>query len=209
MEYSAAPIIAANWMEWVFPIIVFILYTLGQLMSLKKNNKPKQLPRGPQPRDPAIPPQKPRSLEEKLRGEVEAFLRQVRGDQPDGEETAPVVVTQRPLVVKAEQTPQRLVEIERPRESIQEHVAKRLSTAEIGQHARALGGEVSQADEKFQTQLQQKFQHHLGSLEPEQERRQPRRRENKVAAEIAELLRSPSGMRQVIIASEILRRPEI
>lgn len=208
MQHLAIYIVAANWMEWVFPVIVFILYTLGQLMSAR-GNKAKKPPRVPKPRDPAAPPQKPRTLEEKLRGEVEDFLRQVRGDQPEAEEPSPVVVAQRPVVVKVEQAPRRIVELEKPRESIQESVAKHMSTADITQNAHTLGADIDQADERMVAHLQQTFQHQLGSLEPKQIQPRPIKRQNKSAAEIAELLRSPKGMRQAIMLSEILRRPEI
>lgn len=206
--FQLSPIIAAGWIEWVFPIIVFILYTIGQLVSNNKGNKPPQpQPRGPKPRGPVAPPQQPRTLEEKLRGEVEQFLRKVQGEQPE-EAPRPTVVTQRPLVVKMEPSSQSVLELEPPRESLQQHVSKHMSTADVTQHVATLGAEVGQADEKLEAHLQQKFQHQIGALEHRQQRAEPQRRQNKAAAEIAALLRTPTGMRQAIIASEILRRPE-
>ncbi len=204
--FELTPIIAAGWIEWVFPIIVFILYTIGQLVTNKGGNKPPQ--RGPKPRGPVAPPQQPRTLEEKLRNEVEQFLRKVQGEEPE-QIKRPTVVTQRPLVVKMESSPQSVLELEPPRESVQEHVSKHMSTADVTQHVGTLGAEVGQADEKLEAHLQQKFQHQIGALEHRQQRAEPQRRQNKAAAEIAALLRTPTGMRQAIIASEILRRPEI
>jgi hypothetical protein len=202
-------IIAAGWIEWVGPLVVFILYVLGQLMTAKDKKPPQPQQREPRPRGVVAPPQQPRTLEEKLRSEVEQFLRQVQGEQPNtGQTKRPTVVTKRPLVVKVEQLSPSALELEPPHESVQEHVSKHMSTADITQHAATLGVEVGHADEKLQAHLQEKFQHQVGALEPRQQRAEPQRRQNKAAAEIAALLRSPTGMRQAIIASEILRRPE-
>ncbi len=207
--YQIAPIIAAGWIEWVGPLIVFILYALGQLMSGKPNKPPQPQPRGMRPRDQVAPPQQPRTLEEKLRNEVEEFLRKVQGEQPKPQQTTgPVVVSQRPAVVKVEQDTRSMLELEPLRESIQEQVSKHMSTTDVTQHVATLGAQVGQADEKLEAHLQQKFQHQIGAIEQRQQRAEPQRRQNKAAAEIAALLRSPTGMRQAIIASEILRRPE-
>jgi hypothetical protein len=209
-------IIAAGWIEWAGPIIVFILYSIGQLV-MNQGKKPAPQQRPPQKPRPAVPPQQqPRTLEEKLRGEVEDFLRQVQGEKPrQGEkpkqpQAAPrQVVTQRPVVVKVEQPVEAVVELEPARVSLQEHVARHISTADVTQHAAALGAEVGLADEKMVAHLQEKFQHRLGALEQrEQQPAEAPRRRSAAAAEIAALLRSPQGMRQVIVASEILRRPE-
>jgi hypothetical protein len=193
------PIIAAGWAEIIGPLVVFIFYILGHLLS-GKGNKPQPQPRIPKPRGAAVPPQQPRTLEEKLRGEVEEFLRQVQGEAPRPAKPQPVVVMQRPVVVS---------EIEPRRESLQEHVAKHISTADVTQHTATLGAEVGLADEKMVAHLQERFQHHVGALEPRQQRAAPQRRQNTAAVEFAQLLRSPNGMRQIIIANEILRRPEI
>jgi hypothetical protein len=99
-------------------------------------------------------------------------------------------------------------EVEPVRVSLQEHVARHISTSDVSQHAATLGAEVGLADEKMVAHLQERFQHRLGALEQrdQQEAAVPRRRSP--SADIAELLKSPQGMRQVIVASEILRRPE-
>lgn len=199
---------AAGWAEWVGPVVVFILYTIGQLV-MQQGKKPAPRQRQPQKPRPAAAQPPARTLEEKLRSEVEDFLRQVKGEKPKQPEAPPQPVVQRPRVVQAEQPVAMPVESAPERVTVGEHVARHISTAELTQHAATLGSEVSQTDERFESQLHDKFQHQIGSLEPRQQQTisRPRRR-NAAAAEIAELLRSPQGMRQVIIASEILRRPE-
>jgi hypothetical protein len=209
-------VIAAGWLEWAGPVIVFILYSIGQLV-MNQGKKPAPQQRPPQKPRPAVPPQQqPRTLEEKLRGEVEDFLRQVQGDKPkQGErprqpQAAPrPAVTQRPLVVKVEQPAESVVEVEPARVSLQDYVSQHMSTADVTQHAATLGAEVGLADEKMVAHLQERFQHRLGALEQrEQQHSAAPLRRSPAAAEIAELLKSPKGMRQVIVASEILRRPE-
>jgi hypothetical protein len=196
------PLIAAGWIEWAGPVIVFILYTIGQLV-MNQGKKPAQQRVPPKPR-PAVPPQQPRTLEEKLRSEVEDFLRQVQGEPPK-----PAKAPQRPTVVRVEQPVEAVIELESERVSVQEHVARNISTTDVTQHATTLGAEVGHADEKLQAHLQQKFQHQIGALEPRQQRpAEPRRVRGAAAAEIANLLLNPNGVRQVIVASEILRRPE-
>lgn len=204
----ATPVFSAGWIEWAGPIIVFILYTIGQLV-MSQGKKPAQQRVPPKPR-PAAPPPQPRTVEEKLRSEVEEFLRQVQGEPPKPAQTRPKTVgPAKPVVVKIEQPAATVIELEPERMTLQEHVARHISTADVVQHAVALGAEVGQADEKMVAHLQERFQHQLGALEPRQQQQpEVRRLRNATATEIANLLRSPTGVRQVIVASEILRRPE-
>lgn len=203
-------IVAAGWIEWAGPIIVFILYTIGQLV-MGQGKKPPQKRVPPKPRPAAGPQQQPRTLEEKLRNEVEDFLRQVKGQQPPQPDVLqkPVIPTSRPVSARTERPAGSPLNVEPERVSVQEHVVRSISTADVTQHVATLGAEVGQTDERFQAQLQEKFQHQIGALEPRQQRTEPRRSRNRAAAEIANLLKSPNGVRQIIIASEILRRPEI
>ena len=75
-----------------------------------------------------------------------------------------------------------------------------------------LGLRVKHADEQFDVQLQQKFDHDVGSLT---ESRSADAYEQKAAsaadspaAQIAAMLTTPEGARQAIVLNEILRRPE-
>jgi hypothetical protein len=202
-------IFAVGWAEIIGPIVVLLFYIIGHLLS-SINNKPVR-PQQPAPklRDPDAPPQPPRTLEEKLRNEVEEFLRQVQGDQPKPARPGQPVAAARPVVVKVAPEPADSSELELVQESVQQHVARHISTADISQHTATLGAVVGQADDRLQSHLQEKFQHQIGALAPKQKTVEPRRRQNTAAAEIAQLLRTPSGVRQVVIASEILRRPEV
>lgn len=204
-------IVAAGWIEWAGPIIVFILYTIGQLV-MGQGKKPPQKRVPPKPRPAADPQQQPRTLEEKLRNEVEDFLRQVKGQQPQQPDVLqkPAIPISRPVSARTERPTESPLNVEPKRISVQEHVVRSISTADVTQHAATLGAELGQTDERFQAQVQERFQHQIGALEPRQQRTvEPRRSRNRAAAEIANLLKSPNGVRQIIVASEILRRPEI
>jgi hypothetical protein len=210
------PIIAAGWSEIIVPLIVFIMYAIGQLLSAKKpGGQQPARPRLPRPQAGGGPPQQPGPVEEKLRGEVEEFLRQMQGNQPAAKPRPQRPGRQpkksQPVVVRVEQVRPAAVEESFPerRESVQEHVAQHISTKEIATHVRTLGAEVGQADEKLQSHLQERFQHQLGSLVQQGPAEKEKIQRQSAAAEIAQLLRSPNGARQIIIASEILRRPEI
>ena len=83
--------------------------------------------------------------------------------------------------------------------------------AGIGQHAQRLGEEVALADDRMQAQLHQKFDHRVGTLAPSSASTispQDVSPGSSAAREFRELLARPGGMRQIVIANEILRRPE-
>ena len=92
------------------------------------------------------------------------------------------------------------------RENVEQHVARHLSTKEYDERAEHLGERVALADDRLEARLEQTFEHQLGRLSHSEEIVQevgP-----SVADEVRELLSKPQGMRQLIVANEILRRPE-
>jgi hypothetical protein len=92
---------------------------------------------------------------------------------------------------------------------VAQHVAEHLrSTQELVQHAQHLGADVALADERMQEHLRQRFVHPIGTLAPVTTSVERRLAGTPAARELRELLARPSGVRQLIIASEILRRPE-
>lgn len=96
--------------------------------------------------------------------------------------------------------------------SVAEHVAENAgsSTSQFRQEVADLGQRVKQADEQFDRQLQQKFDHELGTLAsraPVSESASPAAAPVSPAAQIAALMASPDGVRQAIVLNEVLRRP--
>ena len=89
---------------------------------------------------------------------------------------------------------------------VSEHVAEHISSSsrEISQHAENLGEVLAQTDERLEDRLSKKFDRDIGQLKHQEVDKVEARVD--IAAEIAEMLSKPSGMRQLIIANEILRR---
>ncbi len=228
----------AEWIKVVFGVIVFILYGIGQIISArdeaqKKKARPArpkpQPPRGPQAGAPAGPP----NQADPLRAEVEEFLHRAQGKPAQQQQPAEPRPTRPPRQLPERQqtverrplreTAQRPLQPAAPpakrrpkaqppqpidlrRESVAGHVARHVSTQDIAEHTSRLGEEVSQADEHLEAHLEEAFSGQLGSL-------QHREREvvdegPTIAEEIRNLLSQPAGMRQMIVANEILRRPE-
>ncbi|TWU21895.1 hypothetical protein [Bythopirellula polymerisocia] len=195
------PLFAAGWGELVIVIIFFMISALGQLLSAKnKEGKP----RPPRPQGDGAPP-KGQEIAENLRGEVEDFLREMQGKPPRPKQKQK---KPKPAVIKVQQPTPVAAPTSLRSESVREHVRRHISTVEIAQQTSKLGEDVGLADERLESHLQQTFEHKLGALEHQVRPAEPKH-QNKRADDIAQLLRSPAGMRQAIIASEILRRPEI
>ena len=77
----------------------------------------------------------------------------------------------------------------------------------VAQHAESLGADIAQTDERMQEHLRQKFVHQVGAIAPTTSV-QRQATGSPAAADLRALLARPGGARQLIIASEILRRPE-
>jgi hypothetical protein len=92
-----------------------------------------------------------------------------------------------------------------------QHVAEHLggSQAALAAHAQSLGANVATADERMVAHLQQKFTHQLGALQHQDTTKTQTRAVRSPAAQaLVDLLKQPGGMRQMVLASEIMRRPE-
>ncbi|QEG37563.1 hypothetical protein [Bythopirellula goksoeyrii] len=199
MNHLSLLLAAQGWGELIVVLIFFMISALGQLLSAK--NKPKR-PRPPRPQKEGVP-NKGQEVADKLRGEVEDFLREMQGKPPKKKSPKP-----KPVVLKVEQPVVAEKVTDMRQESVRDHVSKHLNTADIAQQVAKLGDDVEYADERLEQHLHERFDHKVGSLE---RRVQPVEEilKDSRAQDIAQMLRSPAGMRQAIIASEILRRPEI
>ena len=123
---------------------------------------------------------------------------------PERQLTAPFAPAVEPEVINAE-----LAE----RDAVSQYVQRDIrGPQEIAEHTRMLGAEVDAADEKLEAHLHQVFDHQLGRLKKtasESAAGPPSKPVTEMSLEqIQRLLRSPSSIRDVIILTEILRRPE-
>jgi hypothetical protein len=180
---------------------------------------------------------KPLTLEETLRREVEEFMRRAQGREP-AKPAPPARAPAgpgRPTPQRQEAPPSKRTNVTPPERTrrltdapgglttplaqessrtgplgagVAQHVAQHLTGAQqLAAHASKLGADVALADERLQEHLQGKFVHQVGALQHrETEKRTVAR--SPVAEAIIKSLQSPSGVRQIIVASEILRRPE-
>jgi hypothetical protein len=85
-------------------------------------------------------------------------------------------------------------------------------TEQIAEHTRHLGEKVDATDEKMQAHLHQVFDHQLGRLKASSGETALVKSERSGAElsldQIMRLLRSPGSIRDAIVMSEILRRPD-
>jgi hypothetical protein len=215
--------------------IMMILWAAGHLLSDKGKPKPPARPRPQAP--PGQAPVggaagKPASLEETLRREVEEFMRRAQGREPAAPAKQPTPpqpqrAPQRKQPVKptaqkqpGRTPPRRLADSRQPAPirieegrgalagaTIGEHVAEHLGGVQaIATHAQSLGADVAQADERMEAHLQEKFTHRLGAL-AHQEAPTPVDVPS-AAKDLLKLLSQPGGAKTMIVANEILRRPE-
>jgi hypothetical protein len=98
------------------------------------------------------------------------------------------------------------------RGSVAEHVAEHLDTSDISRHVSSLGADVGQADDRLEARIHEKFDRDLSKLDDRFEESagadQQSKTEESMAAEIAQLFRTPQSVRQAIVLNEILQRPE-
>ena len=228
----------AEWIKILTGVIIFVLYGIGQIISARDEAKKKKVrpprPKPPQlqPGAPAAPP----NQADPLRAEVEEFLRRAQGkpaQQPPAEvkQARPQrqrAARQKPIELRPIERPRReaperpsqpaeppagrrpkpepLQPIDLRRESVAGHVARHVSTQDIVEQTSRLGEEVSLADEHMESHLQEAFSGQLGSLQHRE--REVAEQGLSIGEEIRNLLSQPAGMRQMIVANEILRRPE-
>lgn len=167
----------------------------------RAQGEPKSSPQAKRP----APPQRSRSAAEPPKS---------RPQQPAEPTTRRLVDD--PKAVTGRKQAEPVLEIVRPGAptgaAVDAYVAEQMrGVAGIGQHAQRLGEEVALADDRMVAQLQQKFDHRVGTLAPSSASKispQEVSPGSSAAREFRELLARPGGMRQIIIANEILRRPE-
>lgn len=211
------------------------LLTAREEAQKKKARKGRPKPQPPKPQ--AGAPARPANQADPLRAEVEEFLRRAEGKPAQRQRPAqpkPATTRRQPVApqkpvetrsisrplsettrqpsqparptTRSPKTPQPLQPVDLRRESVVEHVARHVSTRNIEEHTSHLGEEVAQADEQLESHLQEAFSHTLGSLQHREQ--EVVVKGDSIAEELHDLLSQPAGMRQMIVASEILNRPK-
>lgn len=212
MNVDAFLPIAADLEDFIIPLVVMLflaISAIGQVLAKMREaqqaaGRPQQRPR-PQPGPPVA--------QDPVQTEIDDFLREaVRGqaEQRPRQWPAETPVDVQPVEVVPEDA------------SVADHVRERLAESKLGSLAPTVDSRLSQSGEAMESRLQGVFDHGLGALgqtpgesaqstQPE-EAATPDDRITPIpgvgAAGLAAMLAEPDNLRQAILWSEILERPE-
>jgi hypothetical protein len=232
MQCELIPVLAGidDWLQFLVPAVFVIIWIISQVMGAA-GQKPAPPPRRQQPRPP-----KPAGG---LAQEIDAFLKQVqqaRGAEQAGQRPA-AAPQQRAQPVRVERQPEQLVQPLRPdiveaelveplapssppskplsqrRSRPQPELPRRTARAEQQKADR-----VDLADEKMAAHMQQVFGHELGALADTSDAIHEKAESKKdsegvdiptTSHAVRDILAQPASVRQAVILSEILRRPQL
>lgn len=99
-------------------------------------------------------------------------------------------------------------------ESVAEHVRSHIDSTDIAEHADHLGEGIQQADDRIAARLKRKFEHDvskiddLPTVQDDEVATVTKRESSQIALDIIEMFRTPKSVRQAILISEILKRPD-
>jgi len=179
-----------DWLQFLVPLVFFIIYAVNQLLSGNKNKQQPPAPRNPPRRKPEVerplrsepamaPPNKQaRGGQAQLNAEIEQFLK--RAEQRRSEGACREEVAQRPPEPPqrrppAPEPPQRgqaplestsRVDPEARRDfsGVATSVEQHLGNRGFGQRAEHLADDIVRADQKMEEHLQKAFGHRVGTL---------------------------------------------
>ncbi len=184
---------------------------LRRAAERRQQNKGQSAPKPPPVADP--PPVAPPQSRPRLADEADARrspeeldpYRELPRSREAGQSKATPPPTKAPPVAKQRKSQQRR------RETIAEHVRDAIVVSDVTENASQLGKEVGLADEKLEARLE-RFDHKIGDLEgmssiqnDHVEAKGPDK--SHIAVSLLELLKQPQTVRQSILISEILKRP--
>jgi hypothetical protein len=198
----------------IIVLLIIVVPAIGNMIT-KSREARNRLPRpgGPQPPN-------PRPAEKSMQNEIDEFLRRVadpRAGRPTPANTVakvarkPTAPLPKPKPITAE-----VVDSGPPRGSgVTDHVRKFLDSTDFQRRSGELGGEVAQADEKFEQRLQGTFEHRLGQLGAVTPQPSPEMLSaastgvtgTGIPSAIASLFTTPDSIRQAVVINEILQRP--
>ena len=194
-----------DWMRVIVPLLFVIFWVIQQVFGGDKKPQP------PPKRRPKLPPDAPGDAEQ-VRNELQDFLREAAQRQNQGQ-PRPVHAAAVDDIVEAE-----IVEPVRRMHPAAVSTQTGDTVPPVGKQLFAervshLGEEVAQADEKVESHLHEVFDHDVGRMPDGYNDDKNNDDEEKVvvpklAYEIRELFRRPKSVRQAIVLSEVLRRPD-
>ncbi len=231
-----ALIAAGDLWSLVVPIVFFIIYALNHLLSAKGNRPPARTPQRRPPEQAQRPPRPPQPQGQpadpltggpsQLNAEIEQFLKRAterRGDRAVRERAAnvkpPPKAPQKPLRDTRREQPLDVEPLaQRELSSVAASVEKHMADRGFTSRAEHLADDIVRADQQMESHLQKAFGHRVGTLPDSAPKASatpatdsvPQVVEgiSPVAAGVVAILADPKNIRQAIVLSEILERPE-
>jgi hypothetical protein len=193
-------------------IVIGLLSVAGQIMNKAREGQKNAGPRQPRPQpQPRQQQAQPRQQQGSLANEIDQFVRQAAQRQGGRPQPAPrrPAATQPPV----EAVPVELLQpMGNESGNVAEHTQARMASGNVGTlGSRTLVSQVAQADENLEERVQEVFDHKLGRLNGtpgETSRKSGAAIPPTAAAGMAAMLTDPASIRQAIVLSEILQRPE-
>lgn len=215
-----------EWTKWIGLIVFIVIYILNHFLGGDKNKAqaarakaagPKPADRTPQPAAPnrpaaATPARRSQSQE------IDAFLQRAKDRKREKTPSAkPVAKAPPPPPRRLAATPVE-AEVVKPRKLGAAIANKQIDTREVTEHAEHLTDDLSQADQMRELHRRKMFGHRVGNLEDTSGALAAKADEQvqspttdttaaNVAPQAVSLFR-PQDIRQAIIVSEVLQRPE-
>lgn len=99
-------------------------------------------------------------------------------------------------------------------ESVADHVRSHIDSSDIAEHAEHLGDRIQTADDRIAARLKRKFDHDVSKLDDlptvqdDEVAKVTEQETSMIADGLVQMFRSPKSVRQAILISEILKRPE-
>jgi hypothetical protein len=194
MQLVAGVVVAAglDWLEGLLPFLFVLIWIVSQVMNLFRGaaNKP-AAPPAANPRRPVPPPVPRRGAEpgQPLDVEIEEFLRRSLGRPP--QQPSPPAV--KPPAAQAVKPP-------RPRRPVTPPAEVVRPAAAAGQRAGNSGGDIAD-------HVTGAFAHDLAHESPDRVAAVTPRAEPSASSDLVAAIRSPGGLRQLILMREVLERP--
>jgi len=207
----------------VIVLIIVIISVVAQLI-----NKAREVQKEAGRRAGPVPP-KAGEGQDPLADEIEEFLKRAAqrrqaagGGRPAAQAPAPAVGVSPPQPRRLVEQPvaAELIPEEGQPESVAAHVREHLSSAKFAPVSQELGREVTELDTKMQRHLQDKFDHRVGRLAGmggqsaqvqsavDLETTAERAAGGTSLSTLAAMFANPASVRQAIVLSEVLNRPE-
>ena len=217
------PLIAADigdLIAFLVFIVIGLLSVAGQIMNKAREGRQNAgPPQKPRPR----PQPQPRQQQGPLVNEIDQFVRQAAQRRAEGgrrpaaqrQGGRPQANPRRPAAAQppVEAVPAELLQpVADESGSVAEHIRTRVASKNVGTlSSRRMESEVDQADENLEERVHEVFDHKLGRLSGtpgETAKESGAAIPHTAAAGMAAMLTDPASIRQAIVLTEILQRPE-